>query len=402
MKSERLLQISLVSAVINIALTPIASNVAVYFGYLMIICSWAYALMCTVLSRSLKISILALFIIVALSLSTSVVYFNGEELRKKIISIISFISFYCMLSLHKDTDISHRINFKHIYYSAIALSIVFGIYAFAFPSISYTPYGRYGDLLFTMGMGNPNGTAVYVLFTAMILLLAISLTRSKLKKVILSVVVAALAYIMFLLSSRTVLACFILALLCIIFLPSLKCRRTFRYIVLAAPIIMIIIQFALNDKIGDFELLGKDLDTGRYVMYRGLLEQIGNEPLQYIFGNLCKYNFQNFHNGVLTIFASLGVIGVIWTIKMWNICLGDIEKTIKSKYQKLAYFFVLLFLLDSVSESMTMVGTLPQGLFVYLMVKIARGEVVLNSTDLSSESESFAQERKLYDRASTD
>lgn len=83
MKSERLLQISLVSAVINIALTPIASNVAVYFGYLMIICSWAYALMCTVLSRSLKISILALFIIVALSLSTSVVYFNGEELRKK-------------------------------------------------------------------------------------------------------------------------------------------------------------------------------------------------------------------------------------------------------------------------------------------------------------------------------
>ena len=390
MKSERLLQISLVSAVINIALTPIASNVAVYFGYLMIICSWAYALMCTVLSRSLKISILALFIIVALSLSTSVVYFNGEELRKKIISIISFISFYCMLSLHKDTDISHRINFKHIYYSAIALSIVFGIYAFAFPSISYTPYGRYGDLLFTMGMGNPNGTAVYVLFTAMILLLAISLTRSKLKKVILSVVVAALAYIMFLLSSRTVLACFILALLCIIFLPSLKCRRTFRYIVLVAPIIMIIIQFALNDKIGDFELLGKDLDTGRYVMYRDLLEQIGNEPLQYIFGNLCKYNFQNFHNGV------------IWTIKMWNICLGDIEKTIKSKYQKLAYFFVLLFLLDSVSESMTMVGTLPQGLFVYLMVKIARGEVVLNSTDLSSESESFAQERKLYDRASTD
>ena len=115
MKSERLLQISLVSAVINIALTPIASNVAVYFGYLMIIWSWADALMCTVLSRSLKISILALFIIVALSLSTSVVYFNGEELRKKIISIISFISFYCMLSLHKDTDISHRINFKHIY-----------------------------------------------------------------------------------------------------------------------------------------------------------------------------------------------------------------------------------------------------------------------------------------------
>lgn len=402
MKSKHLLQISLAAAVINIALTPIASNVAVYFGYLMIICFWAYALMRTVMNRSVKLSVLVLFIIVVLSLITSGAYFSGEELRKKIINIISFISFYWMLSLPKDTDVYHRISFKQIYYSAIALSIVFVLYAFAFPSISYTPSGKYGRLLFTMGMGNPNGTAVYVLFAAMILLIAISLTRSKLKKTILSVAVAALAYIMLLLSSRTVLACFILAVLCVIFLPLLKCRRIFRYIVLVAPIIMIIIQFALNDKIGDFELLGKDLDTGRYVMYRSLLEQISDEPLQYILGNLCKYNFQNFHNGVLTIFASLGIIGAVWTIRMWNICLGDIEKTFKSKYQKLAYFFVLLLLLDSVAESMTMVGTIPQGLFVYLMVKIARGEVVLHSPDGSNESESFMQERTLYDRTSTD
>ena len=346
--------------------------------------------MCTVMNRSVKLSVLLLFIIVVLSLVTSGAYFSGDELRKKIINIISFISFYWMLSLPKETNVHHRINFKQIYYSAIALSIVFVLYAFAFPSISYTPSGNYGMLLFTMGMGNPNSTAAYVLFASMILLLAISLTRSKLKKTILSVAVAALAYIMFLLRSRTVLACFILAVLCVVFLPLLKCRRIFRYTVLVAPIIMIIIQFAFNDKIGDFELLGKDLDTGRYVMYRDLLEQISNEPLQYIFGNLCKYNFQNFHNGILTIFASLGVIGVIWTIRMWNICLGDIEKTIKSKYQKLAYFFVLLFLLDSVAESMTMVGTIPQGLFVYFMVKIARGEVVMNSPDGSNESASFA------------
>lgn len=390
MKSEHLLQISLVAAVINIALTPIASNVAVYFGYLMIICFWACTLMCTVMNRSVKLSVLLLFIIVVLSLVTSGAYFSGDELRKKIINIISFISFYWMLSLPKETNVHHRINFKQIYYSAIALSIVFVLYAFAFPSISYTPSGNYGMLLFTMGMGNPNSTAAYVLFASMILLLAISLTRSKLKKTILSVAVAALAYIMFMLRSRTVLACFILAVLCVVFLPLLKCRRIFRYTVLVAPIIMIIIQFAFNDKIGDFELLGKDLDTGRYVMYRDLLEQISNEPLQYIFGNLCKYNFQNFHNGILTIFASLGVIGVIWTIRMWNICLGDIEKTIKSKYQKLAYFFVLLFLLDSVAESMTMVGTIPQGLFVYFMVKIARGEIVMNSPDGSNESASFA------------
>ena len=79
------------------------------------------------MNRSVKLSVLLLFIIVVLSLVTSGAYFNGEELRKKIISIISFISFYCMLSLHKDTDISHRINFKHIYYSAIALSIGFAV-----------------------------------------------------------------------------------------------------------------------------------------------------------------------------------------------------------------------------------------------------------------------------------
>ena len=174
MKIKHLLQTSLVAAVINIALIPIASGVAAYFGYLMIICFWAYALVWTLKNRLIKISILLLFAIVALSAVTSTMYFNDEELRKKIISLVSFISFYWMLSLPADTDSQqNNIEFKHLYYSAVALTLVFVIYAFAFPAIAYTPYGAYGYLIFTMGLGNPNGTAVYVLFTAMVLLLAL-------------------------------------------------------------------------------------------------------------------------------------------------------------------------------------------------------------------------------------
>ena len=140
---------------------------------------------------------------------------------------------------------------------------------------------------------------------------------------------------------------------------------------------MILIQFAYNDKIGDIEILGKDLDTGRFEMYRDLLQQIAKNPGQYIFGNLCGYNFQNFHNGILTIFASLGVVGVAWALNTWNNILKRIEKGIKNHYQQLAYFFVLFLLFDSVAESMTMVGTIPQGLFVCLMVKVAQGDIAL-------------------------
>lgn len=379
MKLKHLLQTSLVAAVINIALTPIASSVAAYFGYLMIICFWAYALVWTFQNRSIKISILLLLAIVVLSAVTSIMYFNGEELRKKIIILVSFISFYWMLSLPADTDSQHNIEFKHVYYSAVVLTLVFVIYTFAFPSIAYTPYGTYGKLIFTMGLGNPNGTAVYVLFTAMILLIAFVSTKRKIQKIMLLILVGALSYIMYLLSSRTVLTCFLLAVVCVIVLPKLKVKRIFRYAVLIAPIIMILIQFAYNDKIGDIEILGKDLDTGRFEMYRDLLQQIAKNPGQYIFGNLCGYNFQNFHNGILTIFASLGVAGVAWVLNTWNNKLKRIEKGIKNHYQQLAYFFVLIFLLDSVSESMTMVGTIPQGLFVCLMVKVAQGDITLES-----------------------
>ena len=379
MKLKHLLQTSLVAAVINIALTPIASGVAAYFGYLMIICFWAYALVWTLKNRSIKISILLLLAIVALSAVTSIMYFNGEELRKKIISLVSFISFYWMLSLPADTDSQQNIEFKHLYYSAVVLTLVFVIYAFAFPSIAYTPYGSYGILIFTMGLGNPNGTAVYVLFTAMVLLLAFVSTKRKLQKIMLLILVGALSYIMYLLSSRTVLTCFLLAVVCVIVLPKLKVKRIFRYAALIAPLIMILIQFAFNDKIGDLEILGKDWDTGRFEMYRDLLQEITKNPVQYIFGNLCGYNFQNFHNGILTIFASLGVVGVAWALNTWNNKLKRIEKSIKNHYQQLAYFFVLLFLLDSVAESMTMVGTIPQGLFVCLMVKMAQGDISLES-----------------------
>ena len=284
MKLKHLLQTSLVAAVINIALTPIASGVAAYFGYLMIICFWAYALVWTLKNRSIKISILLLLAIVALSAVTSIMYFNGEELRKKIISLVSFISFYWMLSLPADTDSQQNIEFKHLYYSAVVLTLVFVIYAFAFPSIAYTPYGSYGILIFTMGLGNPNGTAVYVLFTAMVLLLAFVSTKRKLQKIMLLILVGALSYIMYLLSSRTVLTCFLLAVVCVIVLPKLKVKRIFRYAALIAPLIMILIQFAFNDKIGDLEILGKDWDTGRFEMYRDLLQEIAKNPGQYIFG----------------------------------------------------------------------------------------------------------------------
>lgn len=377
MRIKHLLQTSLVAAVINIALTPIAPGVAAYFGYLMIICFWAYALVWTFQNRSMRISILLLLAIVALSAVTSTMYFNGEELRKKIISLVSFISFYWILSLPADTDSQQNIEFKHLYYSAVVLTFVFVTYAFAFPAIAYTPYGAYGNLIFTMGLGNPNGTAVYVLFTAMVLLLAFVSTKRKLKKIMLMILVCVLSYIMYLLSSRTVLICFLLAVVCVIVLPKLKVKRIFRYAVLIAPLIMILIQFAFNDKIGDLEILGKDLDTGRFEMYRDLLQEITKNPVQYIFGNLCGYNFQNFHNGILTIFASLGVVGVAWALNTWNNKLKRIEKGIKNHYQQLAYFFVLLLLFDSIAESMTMVGTIPQGLFVCLMVKVAQGDIVL-------------------------
>lgn len=48
--------------------------------------------------------------------------------------------------------------------------------------------------------------------------------------------------------------------------------------------------------------------------------------------------------------------------------LRRIEKKAEKKHQRLAYFFIF----DAVAESMTVVGTIPYGVFVCLMFKIAR------------------------------
>lgn len=376
MKLKHLLLICLVSAVINIALTPIAPGIAVYFGYLMLICFWSYALIWTGQNRLMKKSIVWLLMIIALAIVTSVPNFSSGDFRKKFISLASFISFYWMLSLPADRDSRHNIQFKHVYYSAIALTFIFAIYSFLIPSIAYTPEGNYGNLIFTMGLGNPNGSAVYVLFTSMILLLAFISTSRKSVKIVLLALAGVLTYILYLLSSRTVFACVLLAWLSVIFSPILRKQRIFRYAVLIAPLIMVIVQFFFNEKIGDYEILGKELDTGRYEMYHDLLQQIILKPMQYVFGNICGYNFQNFHNGLLTIFASLGIIGVVWAAVIWNNKLKSIEMDIQSPCQRLAYLFVLILLFDAIAESMTVIGTLPHGLFVYLMVKIAQGDVL--------------------------
>lgn len=371
-KLKYFIQVSFIVAMLNLSLVPIFPRMAAFFGYIMIVSFWFYAFVGSFTNRQTKRIIIPLFIIIIISAIISFHNFCDEELRQKLITVISFVAYYAALPFPNHVDNWGSVEFKIVQCFAAIMTVVFAVYAFVFPSIAYTPMGEYGNLVFTMGMGNPNGTAVCVLFVVMILLLSFVSIKKIFCKLVILVSIGVLAYILYLLSSRTVFACFIFAVLCTFLIPLLKPNRFFRYIALFAPIIMILLQFFLNEKIGNIQIFGKKLDTGRFEMYQELLQQMDNEPLSSIFGNIFKYNFENFHNGVLTVFASLGAVGVIWLLRTWSMMLRRIEKKAEKKHQRLAYFFILIFLFDAVAESMTVVGTIPYGVFVCLMFKIAR------------------------------
>lgn len=378
-----LLKIGLFATLANIVLAPLASSAAALFAYAAIICFLLYSIIPVLYSKHINLNAALLIAAAVISFITSVWFINGKEILKKSIAIFSFVAFYLTLSLPKDNCPQNNITFKYVTLISILMFIRFAVYLIPGIKGAYSPVGEYGQEIFTMGLSNPNGTAVYVLFVSMVFLLNYKKAPDFAGRIIWLLLIACLTYILIRLRSRTVLFCFTAAVLCTLLPYAMKAEgnarrlRIIRSVVLAVPVLMIGLQLILSKVIGAYTILGKALDTGRANIYADLIKIILKSPMQYIFGNLCGYAFYNFHNGIITEIASIGFVGCILVMRFWVGKLKSIEQSISNEYELLAYYFVLLFIVESVAESMTVIGAIPYSLFVYVIVKIAQGDIAV-------------------------
>ncbi|MCI9553491.1 MAG: hypothetical protein HFE94_08160, partial [Acutalibacter sp.] len=262
------LKIALYAAAFNIILTPLTSIVAVFFGYIAIIAFILYPFTVKSVWLNFPIAVALIPIICILSCIQSASFFDINSIESYLLSLICLISFYLSISKENKNDM---LTFNDMVNVSYMLSIAFIVYTFGGFDFSYQDLGSYGIKSFTMGLGNPNGVSLYVLFVIMVFLLKFSISKTKSKKVFYVILMLVMSYILIKLSSRTVILCAILAMLVLIFHKS---KRFVKILVICACLIsVLIIPFLIYQSNGmsEISILGKVLNTGRDVIYKDFL-----------------------------------------------------------------------------------------------------------------------------------
>lgn len=222
--------------------------------------------------------------------------------------------------------------------------------------VFYSSYGKGYISDLTLGYNNPNETAMYLFCTQFGLINAVVLSSNKWVKLFLSVLAGILLYLVFLTNSRTVMVLSVLLLVIMVFLRKRKPSVILTINVVAFSFAFVVILIVFSSTLTGILFWGDAFDTGRSEIYSSVINNL--TLLKSIFGDF-DYEFDNLHNAPLSIFATIGIVGVtVFYYILLSWLLGRIRTTKFGKCTYLGMWSVLMiFVHSSVEAAMLTAGS---------------------------------------------
>lgn len=353
----------------------IVSQLTQWVGRFLIIFSWIVVMYILVLSISRDI--FRYSILVAATVIPSMLFASGEVNISGIFQgASSFLALVFLIESCGMIKITPKMV-KGIAYSNIVMVALFLIYSFmpfAYDIETTNIYVQNTSL--TMGYANPNSSAMMLMYTAAINLIA---NRCKIyNKYITVLIQTVLIYLIIRTDSRASLLC----ILILTVVSLLKIKRIPQWVVCCSVAIPLLYIFLLPylSRIGyrnDIVIFGKSLYTGREEIFVSELEGYNNW-FSWLFGDLFVGGFANHHNAVLSIFLSCGLVGiVIYTIILINAILPYAKNTNSMSY--IAICSILVFIIHSSAESAFLIGSIPYGIMtatIFLLMSCKKEDFI--------------------------
>ncbi len=189
-------------------------------------------------------------------------------------------------------------------------SVVFGLLSFS--SLSYAGYENYigtSSAWMTLGYENPNQTAMYLLINQVVLLCAFYYYSKKPIRLILLADALFMGWLILKTSSRTCIGISALILAVCIFRRKYRIKKYVVAGILILPLLFFIIYPYLFDNTLFVGVVigGKTDYSARGEFFKTAITAVGD---RFLFGDFGRFQLQNLHNGPLSIYASVGVIGL--------------------------------------------------------------------------------------------
>lgn len=212
-----------------------------------------------------------------------------------------------------------------------------------------TKYGvRYVSAL-TLGYNNPNETSIYLFTVCVGLVYSCVLSKKAVHRFLLIAAVAFTVYLIYLTESRIMIVLSILFCIVIVPLRNKKPGMGLARGMATIPFVFVLVLVYFSDELSTVMFMGDTFDTGRSIIYSDAFKDMSLNS--FLFGDVSK-NFQNMHNAPLSIFLTVGIMGMIM---YYAIVFSKIFRTLKEANNcskgYLGFWALFLLLIHSSVES---------------------------------------------------
>lgn len=294
-----------------------------------------------------------------------------------VLSVFSLFALACLVIISPTITLTDRLK-KWIYLLSVGAVLVLTFHCFApYSHLSRTHEGRiYSAIYLTFGMGNSNfaGIVAFLAYSCVWITSSYENTKSK----IITFLVAGWAlYMIYETYCRSALAAALVIPLASFLLRNIKLNKWLLYAVCAIPFIFVPVYIYISEIASSgmgMEVMGKSVFSGRQFVYMSYIERL-SDGVDYIFGTFIKGPFNNAHNGPLSIFVSVGILGCIVyyyiIINRLKLC-NDEAEAFRSKA---AIYVILAMFIESCGESSLFLGGMGSIVFFFIVYIYASANV---------------------------
>lgn len=208
----------------------------------------------------------------------------------------------------------------------------------------------------TLGYSNPNETGIYLFICLFVLLSGTFYYKNKIIRCVFLLNVFFILYLIIKTKSR---ACILLALAILAMSIIIKRIRSIKFIsklMIILPLIWIFFVLKFDFKATEITVLGESIETGRAELYIRPFNEM--TFTSFFIGDLEKFSFSNMHNAYISIFASVGIVGLAsFFIFLYSKIIIPCENFANfSMQEKISCVGVLLCIIHSAVEAAVLVA----------------------------------------------
>ncbi len=264
---------------------------------------------------------------------------------KGLVAAISFLEIPLLICSYPEARHGKRIR-NVVYACFVLLSVFYIVLSFThFANIYYTDYGERHMSFLTLGYNNPNETAMYLFVCTIVNSCLFMESRQLITKFFSAFLIVSMVALIWHTLSRTSLVVCILYFSCIAMLLKKNIPSFIHTISFIIPIAFFVVTIIFNEALMNYTLWGESIETGRMDIYMNFLNELNGWKILIGWYPIC---FENLHNAILTIFATIGIFGTGIYIFFLNTklryLLSCIDAMSVGKYSLLGLYCILIYM----------------------------------------------------------